>query len=53
MSDYPRDLIGYGANPPHANWPDDLPRVQASGFHFSTWLTVLAERDPAVGTAER
>ncbi|UAA37128.1 allantoinase PuuE [Paraneptunicella aestuarii] len=19
---YPRDLIGYGANPPHANWPD-------------------------------
>ncbi|MBK4765140.1 MAG: allantoinase PuuE [Pantoea sp. Brub] len=19
--DYPRDLIGYGANPPHANWP--------------------------------
>ncbi len=23
MSDYPRDLIGYGANPPHANWPDD------------------------------
>ena len=23
MSDYPRDLIGYGANPPQANWPDD------------------------------
>jgi putative urate catabolism protein len=22
MSDYPRDLIGYGANPPAANWPD-------------------------------
>jgi len=21
MSDYPRDLIGYGANPPHAKWP--------------------------------
>jgi putative urate catabolism protein len=21
--DYPRDLIGYGANPPHAQWPDD------------------------------
>ena len=21
-SDYPRDLIGYGQNPPHANWPD-------------------------------
>jgi putative urate catabolism protein len=20
-SDYPRDLIGYGPNPPHANWP--------------------------------
>jgi putative urate catabolism protein len=20
-SDYPRDLIGYGANPPHARWP--------------------------------
>ncbi len=20
---YPRDLIGYGANPPHADWPDD------------------------------
>ncbi len=20
--DYPRDLIGYGQNPPHANWPD-------------------------------
>jgi allantoinase len=19
---YPRDLLGYGANPPHANWPD-------------------------------
>jgi allantoinase len=22
MSDYPRDLIGYGAEPPHAAWPD-------------------------------
>jgi putative urate catabolism protein len=22
MNDYPRDLIGYGANPPHANWPN-------------------------------
>ncbi len=22
-SDYPRDLIGYGANPPHPQWPDD------------------------------
>ncbi len=21
MSDYPRDLIGYGANPPHPKWP--------------------------------
>ena len=21
-SDYPRDLTGYGATPPHANWPD-------------------------------
>ena len=21
-SDYPRDLIGYGGNPPHANWPN-------------------------------
>jgi putative urate catabolism protein len=21
MSDYPRDLIGYGAHPPHASWP--------------------------------
>ena len=21
-SSYPRDLIGYGANPPHANWPN-------------------------------
>ena len=20
---YPRDLHGYGATPPHANWPDD------------------------------
>src|SRR5215469_662632 len=20
---YPRDLIGYGANPPHPHWPDD------------------------------
>ena len=20
-SDYPRDLIGYGRNPPHARWP--------------------------------
>ncbi|HCB18326.1 MAG TPA: allantoinase PuuE [Alteromonas sp.] len=23
MSDYPRDLIGYGANPPHPEWPGD------------------------------
>ncbi len=23
MNSYPRDLIGYGANPPHANWPDN------------------------------
>ncbi len=23
MKDYPRDLIGYGANPPHADWPDN------------------------------
>ena len=23
MSDYPRDLIGYGANPPHPHWPND------------------------------
>ena len=22
-TEYPRDLIGYGANPPHANWPDN------------------------------
>ncbi len=22
MSDYPRDMIGYGANPPAANWPN-------------------------------
>ena len=23
MSDYPRDMIGYGANPPQAQWPGD------------------------------
>jgi allantoinase len=23
MNDYPRDLIGYGAHPPHPRWPDD------------------------------
>jgi hypothetical protein len=23
MADYPRDLIGYGATPPHAQWPND------------------------------
>ncbi|MFO1114498.1 MAG: allantoinase PuuE [Beijerinckiaceae bacterium] len=23
MSSYPRDLIGYGANPPHAHWPGE------------------------------
>ena len=23
MTDYPRDLIGYGANPPDPQWPDD------------------------------
>ncbi len=23
MSDYPRDLIGYGGSPPHADWPGD------------------------------
>jgi putative urate catabolism protein len=23
MSDYPRDLIGYGAQPPHPRWPGD------------------------------
>jgi putative urate catabolism protein len=23
MSDYPRDLVGYGANPPHAQWPGE------------------------------
>ncbi len=23
MSDYPRDLVGYGGKPPHAQWPDD------------------------------
>ena len=22
-ADYPRDLIGYGANPPDPKWPDD------------------------------
>ncbi len=22
MNDYPRDLIGYGGQPPHADWPD-------------------------------
>jgi allantoinase len=22
MSDYPRDMVGYGAKPPHARWPD-------------------------------
>ena len=21
MTDYPRDMIGYGAAPPHAQWP--------------------------------
>ena len=20
---YPRDMIGYGSKPPHANWPDN------------------------------
>ena len=23
MSDYPRDMIGYGPNPPRAQWPGD------------------------------
>ena len=23
MKDYPRDLIGYGAQPPHPHWPGD------------------------------
>jgi putative urate catabolism protein len=23
VSDYPRDLVGYGANPPHAQWPGE------------------------------
>jgi OHCU decarboxylase len=23
MSDYPRDLVGYGRNPPHPRWPGD------------------------------
>jgi OHCU decarboxylase len=23
MTDYPRDLAGYGRNPPHARWPDN------------------------------
>ena len=23
MSDYPRDLVGYGRQPPHAGWPGD------------------------------
>ena len=23
MSNYPRDLVGYGRNPPHAKWPGD------------------------------
>jgi putative urate catabolism protein len=23
VSDYPRDMIGYGAQPPHADWPGD------------------------------
>ena len=23
MNDYPRDMTGYGANPPHADWPCD------------------------------
>ncbi|MBT6121832.1 MAG: allantoinase, partial [Candidatus Puniceispirillum sp.] len=23
MTDYPRDLIGYSDQPPHAYWPDD------------------------------
>lgn len=23
MSDYPRDLIGYGSNPPHPHWPNN------------------------------
>jgi len=23
MSDYPRDLIGFGGNPPHPRWPDN------------------------------
>ncbi len=23
VNNYPRDLIGYGENPPHANWPDN------------------------------
>jgi allantoinase len=22
-SGYPRDLIGYGRNPPHASWPEN------------------------------
>jgi len=23
MPEYPRDMVGYGANPPHADWPDN------------------------------
>ena len=22
MTDYPRDMVGYGARPPHPDWPD-------------------------------
>ena len=23
MTDYPRDMVGYGRNPPHPQWPGD------------------------------
>ena len=37
MSDYPRDMVGYGRNPPHPQWPG----------HARVALQIVVNYDPA------
>ncbi len=67
IADYPRDLVGYGRNPPHAGWPDKaricvslVVSVEEGGEysilhgdeHSESILSEVAGAAPAVGRRE-
>ena len=38
---YPRDLIGYGKQPPHAQWPGGWAFAHLDCYYFSSFWRIL------------